>query len=47
MGGVLQPDPKLAPGPTKVQNSSLYYNEYIAYDVAQVQLRYLFRVKIS
>lgn len=47
MGCVLQPDPEVAPGPTKIEHSHLTYNEYIVYDVAQVQLRYLFRVKIE
>lgn len=42
-----QPDPKGTPGRTDVLQASLLYNEYICYDVAQVQLRYLFRVKIS
>ncbi|KAI9753214.1 MAG: hypothetical protein M4579_005280 [Chaenotheca gracillima] len=32
-------------GPTNVSNAYLQYNEYIAYDVAQIRLRYLFRVK--
>jgi poly [ADP-ribose] polymerase len=37
---------KVKPGPTNVDNASLYYNEYIVYDVAQVRLRYLLRVKM-
>ena len=41
-----QPDPSKPAEDTKVQNASLYYNEYICYDVNQVQLRYLFRVKM-
>lgn len=41
-----QPDPK-ADVSTAENGSSLLYNEYIAYDLAQVQLRYLFRVKMS
>jgi poly [ADP-ribose] polymerase len=41
-----QPDPNHIPGETNVKNASLYYNEYIAYDVAQVRLRYLLRVKM-
>ncbi|KAK0383695.1 hypothetical protein NLU13_9606 [Sarocladium strictum] len=44
--GVKMPDPNHIPGNTKVSNASLYYNEYIAYDVAQVRLRYLLRVKM-
>ena len=47
MGDISQPDPKLAPGPTNVKGAGLHYNEYICYDTAQVQLRYLFRVKIG
>lgn len=35
------------PGPTKVPNAYLQYNEYITYDVAQVRLRYLFRVNMT
>jgi len=35
-----------APGPTAATNSHLLYNEYIVYDVAQIRLRYLFRVKM-
>lgn len=46
LAGVKMPDTTQAPGDTKVQDASLYYNEYIAYDVAQVRLRYLLRVKI-
>jgi poly [ADP-ribose] polymerase len=41
-----QPDVTNIPGPTQVVNAELFYNEYIAYDVAQVRLRYLFRVRI-
>ncbi|KAJ4148544.1 hypothetical protein LMH87_003009 [Akanthomyces muscarius] len=44
--GVKMPDPSKPAEDTKVQNASLYYNEYICYDVNQVQLRYLFRVKM-
>lgn len=44
--GVRMPATKHAPpGPTGVR-SALLYNEYICYDVAQVRLRYLFRVKM-
>lgn len=44
--GVRMPASKRAPpGPTGV-SSSLLYNEYICYDVAQIRLRYLFRVKM-
>ncbi|KAJ4124592.1 hypothetical protein NW765_014118 [Fusarium oxysporum] len=41
-----QPDPDVKPGDTNVSGAGLYYNEYICYDVAQVKLRYLLRVKI-
>jgi poly [ADP-ribose] polymerase len=42
----LQPDPNTPPGATNVGGAGLYYNEFICYDVAQVKLRYLFRVKM-
>jgi poly [ADP-ribose] polymerase len=41
-----QPDTKTVPGATNVSGAGLLYNEYICYDVAQVRLRYLFRVKM-
>ncbi|PHH67774.1 hypothetical protein CDD83_6424 [Cordyceps sp. RAO-2017] len=41
------PDTSASPGPTDAADASLLYNEYICYDVAQVQLRYLFHVSIS
>ncbi|KAK4160598.1 putative poly polymerase 2 [Cladorrhinum sp. PSN259] len=45
--GVSMPDTTVKPGDTPVSNkATLYYNEYIAYDIAQVRLRYLFRVKM-
>ncbi|KAK0702580.1 poly polymerase catalytic domain-containing protein [Apiosordaria backusii] len=45
--GVMMPDTsKKMPGDTGVDGASLLYNEYIAYDVSQVRLRYLFRVKM-
>lgn len=41
--GVLMPDGKV--GPNQVHKGGyLLYNEYIAYDVSQLRLRYLFRV---
>lgn len=41
--GVLMPDGP--PGPNKLHKGGyLLYNEYIAYDVSQLRLRYLFRV---
>ncbi|OCL14247.1 PARP-domain-containing protein [Glonium stellatum] len=46
LAGVLMPDTATAPGPTDVPNAYLMYNEYICYDIAQVRLRYLFRVKM-
>ncbi|MCJ1389085.1 hypothetical protein MMC18_001939 [Xylographa bjoerkii] len=45
--GVTMPDTSRPPGPTGVDGATLYYNEYIAYDVAQIRLRYLFRVKMT
>ncbi|KAJ4389019.1 hypothetical protein N0V93_006481 [Gnomoniopsis smithogilvyi] len=45
--GVKMPSAKRAPpGPTGVEDTTLLYNEYICYDEDQVQLRYLFRVKM-
>ncbi|KAK4172040.1 putative poly polymerase 2 [Triangularia setosa] len=45
--GVMMPDTfTKKPGNTGVAGASLLYNEYIAYDVSQVRLRYLFRVKM-
>lgn len=41
-----QPDTNTKPGPTNVQGAGLFYNEYIAYDIAQVKMRYLLRVKM-
>lgn len=44
--GCKMPDTDHAVGNTNISNASLYYNEYICYDVAQIRLRYLFRVKM-
>lgn len=44
--GVQMPDMNVAPGPIG-KGSSLLYNEYIVYDVAQIRLKYLFRVKMT
>ncbi|KAF9769268.1 hypothetical protein IL306_013356 [Fusarium sp. DS 682] len=44
--GIKMPDPDVKPDDTNVPGAGLYYNEYICYDVAQVKLRYLLRVKI-
>ncbi|KAI1415635.1 PARP-domain-containing protein [Hypoxylon sp. FL1857] len=44
--GVLIPDTSVKPGPTGIDNTRLLYNEYIAYNVSQVRLRYLFRVRM-
>ena len=43
---LLQPDVKAGLGPNKAANANGYlqFNEYIAYDVKQLRLRYLFRV---
>ena len=42
----LQPDVTITPGDTNVAGAYLQYNEYITYDVAQVRLRYLLRVRM-
>lgn len=44
--GVRVPDTTSAPPKDTGIPSSLLYNEYICYDVAQIRLRYLFRVKM-
>ncbi|KAI1123747.1 poly polymerase catalytic domain-containing protein [Nemania abortiva] len=45
--GVKMPDTTAAkPGPTGVPNAYLQYNEYICYDISQVRLRYLLRVRM-
>ncbi|EFX00136.1 poly adp-ribose polymerase [Grosmannia clavigera kw1407] len=44
--GVKMPDVAISPGPTGHPNAHLLYNEYIVYDVSQIRLRYLFRVRI-
>ena len=41
-----QPDTTQRPGDTGVPGTYLQYNEFICYDVAQVRLRYLLRVKM-
>ena len=47
LGGVKMPDTSAgAPGPTNVPNAYLMYNEYITYNIAQIRLRYLFRVRM-
>lgn len=45
--GIKMPDLSVKPGKTKVDNAHLLYNEFITYDVSQVRLRYLLRVKIG
>ncbi|KAK4444630.1 poly-ribose polymerase [Podospora aff. communis PSN243] len=45
--GIMMPDTTVKPGPTNVAGAYLLYNEYIVYDVSQVRLRYLFRVKMA
>lgn len=45
--GVVMPDTTKEPGDTGLPDAYLQYNEYICYDVAQIRLRYLFRVKMS
>lgn len=45
--GIRMPDVTSEPcGPTNEAGAWLQYNEYIAYDVAQIRLRYLFRVQM-
>ncbi|KAI0387336.1 PARP-domain-containing protein [Hypomontagnella monticulosa] len=44
--GIKVPDVSVKPGATGVPNAHLLYNEYICYDVSQVRLRYLFRVRM-
>ncbi|KAI2622973.1 PARP-domain-containing protein [Hypomontagnella submonticulosa] len=44
--GIKVPDVSVKPGATGVPNAYLLYNEYICYDVSQVRLRYLFRVRM-
>ena len=46
LAGVYMPDTKVLPSNTNVPGAYLQYNEYIAYDIAQVRLRYLFRVRM-
>ena len=45
--GVTMPDTSVVPRATNVAEAYLLYNEYIVYDIAQVKLRYLFRVKMT
>jgi len=47
LSGVQMPDVSIPPGDTKVPGAFLQYNEYIAYDVSQIRMRHLFRVKMS
>ncbi|KAL1581927.1 hypothetical protein WHR41_09215 [Cladosporium halotolerans] len=44
--GVRMPDTTVSPGSTNVPGAYLMYNEFICYDVSQVRLRYLLRVKM-
>jgi poly [ADP-ribose] polymerase len=47
LAGIKMPDTSHGPpGPTGVKNAHLQYNEYICYDVSQIRLRYLLRVKM-
>jgi poly [ADP-ribose] polymerase len=43
--GTLVPLGKIAP--TNVQGGSLLYNEFIVYNVAQIRIKYLMRVKFN
>ncbi|KAL9133352.1 MAG: hypothetical protein Q9175_005473 [Cornicularia normoerica] len=47
LAGVMMPDTTREPGPANYSSSYLQYNEYIAYDIAQVKLRYLLRVEMT
>ncbi|KAI5268202.1 PARP-domain-containing protein [Aureobasidium subglaciale] len=47
LAGATMPDTTQDPGDTNVPGAYLLYNEYICYDIAQVRLRYLLRVKIN
>ncbi|KAI0404429.1 poly polymerase catalytic domain-containing protein [Xylaria palmicola] len=44
--GVKIPDTTVKPGPTNIPNTYLQYNEYICYDISQVRLRYLLRIRM-
>jgi len=47
LAGISMPDVvSKAPGDTNEAGTNLQYNEYIVYDVAQIKLRYLFRVSM-
>lgn len=46
LDGVQMPDVSTKPGASGVAGAYLEYNEYIAYDVNQIRMRYLFRVKM-
>lgn len=41
-----QPDVSVPPGNTGISDACLQYNEYIVYDVSQIRLRYLFKVRM-
>ncbi|MCJ1308028.1 hypothetical protein MMC25_001678 [Agyrium rufum] len=45
--GIIMPDTTQTPGDSKIDGAYLQYNEFICYDVAQIRLRYLFRVKMT
>lgn len=47
LNGTNMPDVSTKPGPSKVHGAYLEYNEYIAYDISQIRMRYLFRVKMG
>ncbi|THW53395.1 PARP-domain-containing protein [Aureobasidium pullulans] len=46
LAGSTMPDTTQDPGDTNIPGAYLQYNEFICYDVAQVRLRYLLRVKM-
>ncbi|KAF2636248.1 PARP-domain-containing protein [Massarina eburnea CBS 473.64] len=46
LSGVTMPDTRYPPSNTNIPGAYLQYNEYIVYDIAQVRIRYLFRVRM-
>ncbi|MCJ1453687.1 hypothetical protein MMC28_004035 [Mycoblastus sanguinarius] len=47
LAGVMMPDTRKEPGRTNYASGYLMYNEYIVYNVSQIKLRYLLRVKMT
>jgi len=46
LAGVMMPAPDSTPECVGIPGLSLHYDEFIVYDVSQVKIRYLFRVKL-